>query len=216
MCKDVHNQCVKNFDGQTYPTGTCAMRNALCMINKWVDELGLTREDRHCSTRVDCLHPEECFYCDKSHSAEKACNKVALTANVYNCYYCDSPNGACSTVNPATANRTHLCTDAKRRCFTHLNKVGSVVRGCFFDTGRSSSSLRKPSSQRDCAGDLENCDICQGALCNSRPTQMYCYICSATNTLCQYDQLHQAISRCPGRDVIRSKWGCYTVVRWVE
>lgn len=187
--------------------GKCSFPHALCMMAKWVDERGTTLVDRHCETRVYCSHPEECFFCDKSRSANEPCNSVILDASVYNCYYCNSAHGACSTISPATANRTHFCKHPEKKCFTHLTKLGSVVRGCFFFSPKANSI------QRACEMDPENCDICQGDRCNGKPTKMYCYICSAQNTLCQYDQMHQAISVCPGGDTMATNFGCYTAIR---
>lgn len=113
-------------------------------------------------------------------------------------------------MNQFTPNRTHYCTDPQKRCFTHLNPMGSVVRGCYFENANQNSV------QKRCELDPDNCEICKGDRCNSRPTRMYCYICSAQNSLCQYDQMHQGISLCPGADEMEKKLGCFTVVRWVK
>lgn len=204
------NFCAKSFAGVGYPNGKCAMNWARCMIMRWVDESNKVHEDRHCETRIDCSHQDECFYCDKSFSVDQPCNQVAISASVYSCYYCDSSYGNCMTMNAATPNRTHLCTDKGGQCFTHVNKErGTVVRGCYFINPTN-------SIQRDCEQDQKNCDICKGALCNGKATRMHCYICSGQNALCQYDQMYQAISLCPGEDVVRMKLGCYTAVRWVD
>lgn len=42
---------------------------------------------------------------------------------------------------------------------------------------------------------------------------MFCYICSALNSLCQYDQTHQGLSRCPWENMFSPVFGCYTVKR---
>lgn len=177
------------------------------MITRWVDEHDKMQEWRHCETREFCSHQDECFYCDHSLDSGTACNQRQVDGSVYSCYYCDSMYGRCTTMNAATPNRTHFCTDPGRQCFTHLIN-DRVVRGCYFSNAQE-------SVQRDCQLDPKNCDICKGALCNGKDTKMHCYICSAQNSLCQYDQMHQAISLCPGRDAIRTRMGCYTVVRWV-
>lgn len=175
------------------------------MINKWEDESNLLHYDRHCETRTECTHQNECFYCDKSTDREAPCNGVPIDDSVYSCFYCESQYGDCSVVNALTTNRTHFCRDADKRCFTHLDNE-SVVRGCYFDNAPDGSI------QRRCSGDPK-CDVCSGELCNKKPTKMYCYICSKQNTLCQYDQMYQGISQCPYPDTLDKNLGCYTIVQ---
>lgn len=178
------------------------------MFSKWVDEYQRVHTNRHCESRQFCSHYNECYYCDKSTSMANPCNAIEdIHTGVYQCYYCDSPFRDCSVMNKFTPNRTHFCTDEDRRCFTHINKDRHVVRGCYFDGGPSGSP------QKACEQDPDNCDICQGGYCNNKPTRMYCYVCSGQNSLCQYDQVLQGMSLCPGNDVIRTELGCYTVVQ---
>lgn len=196
---------MKSFDGESFPISKCSLPHSLCMITRWVDEAGEMYVDRHCDSRVYCSHPEECFFCDKSHNNRQPCNTVMLDSKFYNCYYCDAPDGSCSTVNPVAANRTHFCKHSEKKCFTHVNKGGAVVRGCYFQT-------KAESVQKACDMDPGNCEICQGDRCNGKSTKMYCYICSAQNALCQFDQMHQAFVECPFADSLKDTVGCYTAL----
>lgn len=203
---DIHNVCLKNYDGKSISTSKCSVRWSRCMAIKYVDETGLEHNDRHCETRQFCSHPDECFYCDKSNDKTSPCNSLQLDSTVYSCFYCNSVKD-CTTMNPLSTNRTHLCTDKDKQCFTHLNvKRGTVVRGCYAQGSRD-------EWQRDCDLDEANCEICKGAFCNGKSTKMFCYVCSGQNSLCRYDQVHQAISLCPGGDTLRERIGCFTNVR---
>lgn len=206
LLSDIHNICLKNYDGKSISTSKCSVKWSRCMAIKYEDEEGFEHNDRHCETREYCSHPEECFYCDKSNNMSSPCNGLQIDSTVYSCFYCNSAKD-CSTMNPHSTNRTHLCSDKEQQCFTHLNvKRGTIVRGCY---AKGSTD----EWQRGCDLDKGNCEICRGNFCNKKTTKMFCYVCSGQNSLCQYDQMHQAISVCPGRDTLKEKFGCFTNVR---
>lgn len=176
------------------------------MVQQYVDEKGVAHDDRHCETRRECSHAAECHYCDRSQSMKKPCNQLTMDKSIYHCFYCESETD-CTTMNPMSLNRTHLCRDdGQKRCFTFVERRRNVIRGCY-----TNGSTLLP--QKRCEMDKRNCEICTGEFCNKKPTRMHCYVCSGQNSLCQYDQMHQALSLCPGPPTIGEKLGCYTMIR---
>lgn len=184
----------------------CSNKNASCVSYKYLDEHNNYIEGRGCERTVPCYNKKECMRCsDPSMDGVNVCNAISKRYS-HSCYTCRSED--CAILNDLSITRTESCPDnpdQPEQCATYLNKNSVVVRGCY-NTAFEFYDI--------CQEDKENCQICDGNLCNSKSVRFFCYKCTFANKRCKYGQRENLLNECdngPGFNNI----GCYTLLRYL-
>lgn len=88
----------------------------------------------------------------------------------------------------------------KNACFTHVNRNGTVTRGCLFDEQKFENECKN--------GKDDDCTICQRDNCNNRPIETTtCYTCSSENDPNCRENLNNSMRTTCALSV--ENFGCY-------
>lgn len=205
-----YRPCIDTAEPHNVTFGS--LLDSCCVVSEYKDEYDRVQKFSGCETKINCLLPQLCRRCCDDQKSFLRGDRVTCNLEphkfTHQCYRCDN----CLLVSDVIlGNRTNCMAEPGeiRSCYIY-RKDNLLFRGCHYK-----NPLNRGLST--CHKDPQNCQVCQGNLCNVAEMVSFCYQCSERNHNCQYDQqLVGHLQYCTSYNFsassnFHSSPGCYTI-----